>query len=65
MKRHYEVLVIGGGPAGLAAAAEASRVGLEVALVDEQKTPGGQIYRNVGEVNDNVVHTLGRDYMRG
>ncbi len=65
MKGHYEVLVIGGGPAGLAAAAEAARIGLEVALVDEQKTPGGQIYRNVSEVNDDVVHTLGKDYIRG
>ena len=65
MKSHYEVLVIGGGPAGLAAAAEASRVGLEVALVDEQKTPGGQIYRNVSKANDAAVNYLGKDYFRG
>ncbi|MDH3857485.1 MAG: FAD-dependent oxidoreductase [Gammaproteobacteria bacterium] len=64
MKSHYEVLVIGGGPAGLAAAAEASRVGLEVALVDEQ-APGGQIYRNVSEAKNGAVNYLGRDYFRG
>lgn len=65
MKRHFEVLVIGGGPAGLAAATEASRAGLEVALVDEQKAPGGQIYRNVGATARHVVNALGDDYLRG
>ena len=65
MKSHYEVLVIGGGPAGLAAAAEASRAGLDVVLVDERETPGGQVYRNVGSTDDAAVHYLGRDYFRG
>jgi NADPH-dependent 2,4-dienoyl-CoA reductase/sulfur reductase-like enzyme len=40
-----EVLVVGGGPAGLAAAAIAAEAGLEVVLVDERPKPGGQFYK--------------------
>lgn len=35
-----DVLVVGGGAAGLAAAAEAARIGLSAVLVDEQPWPG-------------------------
>ena len=65
MKDHYQLLVIGAGPAGLAAAAEAARLGLDVALVDEQKSPGGQVYRNVGSIQEPVATYLGKDYLRG
>ncbi len=40
-----DVLVIGAGPAGLAAAAAASDDGADVLVVDENPTPGGQIWR--------------------
>ncbi|HVS63798.1 MAG TPA: FAD-dependent oxidoreductase [Thermoanaerobaculia bacterium] len=40
-----EVLVIGAGPAGLAAAAAASEQGADVLLVDENPFAGGQIWR--------------------
>jgi len=65
MKSHYQLLVIGAGPAGLAAAADAARLGVDVALVDEQKAPGGQIYRNVGAAGERVKDYLGKDYLRG
>ena len=39
------VLVLGAGPAGLAAAAAASEHGLPVTLVDDNPEPGGQIWR--------------------
>ena len=42
-----EVLVVGGGPAGLTAAVEAARAGAEVVIVDENPRPGGQIYRQL------------------
>jgi thioredoxin reductase/bacterioferritin-associated ferredoxin len=42
-----EVLVVGGGPAGLAAAIEAARAGVQVVVVDENSRPGGQIYRQL------------------
>ena len=40
----YDLLVVGGGPAGLAAAAEAAALGCSVALADERPTLGGQIF---------------------
>ena len=40
-----EVLVLGGGPAGLAAAAAAAEAGAEVVLVDERAKLGGQFYK--------------------
>ncbi len=44
----YDVLVIGGGPAGLAAAIETAQAGLGVAVVDERPTFGGQIFKQPG-----------------
>ncbi|HHQ5723350.1 TPA: sarcosine oxidase subunit alpha family protein [Klebsiella variicola subsp. variicola] len=43
MNRHCEVLVIGGGPAGLAAALAAGQSGVRVILADEQEEPGGSL----------------------
>ncbi|CAH0161607.1 NAD(P)/FAD-dependent oxidoreductase [Roseomonas sp. CECT 9278] len=44
MRRH-DVIVIGAGPAGLAAAASAANRGLDVLVLDEQPGPGGQVHR--------------------
>jgi NADPH-dependent 2,4-dienoyl-CoA reductase/sulfur reductase-like enzyme len=41
------VVVVGGGPAGITAAVEASRAGARVLLIDEGPAVGGQIYRQV------------------
>jgi len=41
-----DVIIIGAGPAGLAAAAELATHKLSVCLIDEQVGPGGQIWRN-------------------
>ncbi len=40
-----ELLVVGAGPAGLAAAIEAARAGIEVLVIDDNARAGGQIYR--------------------
>jgi D-hydroxyproline dehydrogenase subunit alpha len=45
MKNQFDVLVIGGGPAGIAAAACAGECGQHVALVDDNPSLGGQIWR--------------------
>lgn len=47
MERQTDLIVVGAGPAGLAAACSASRCGLEVVVVDEQASPGGQLFRNI------------------
>lgn len=60
--------IIGGGPAGLAAAHEASSRGLSVTLLDEQRSLGGQIYRNVENVTEKApqrANVLGKDYQYG
>ncbi len=48
-----EVLVIGGGPAGLAAATRAAESGVRVAIVDDNFSLGGQIWR-AGADGDNT-----------
>ncbi|HEY7856568.1 MAG TPA: FAD-dependent oxidoreductase [Terriglobales bacterium] len=40
-----DLLIIGAGPAGLAAAAAASANGVSVTMADDNPTPGGQIWR--------------------
>lgn len=60
------LVIIGGGPAGMAAAIEAARAGLSCALIDEAPGFGGQIYRQIPEafsVRD--ASALGKDYRRG
>ncbi len=43
-----DVLVIGGGPAGMSAARAAADAGLRTVLVDERPTLGGQIFKQPG-----------------
>ncbi len=49
---HTDVLVVGGGPAGLAAALTATRAGARVILVDDQDTAGGALLASPGETVD-------------
>ena len=60
-----DVLVIGAGPAGLAAATTCAQHGLSVTLVDEQPSPGGQIYRGIEDCPLARHDVLGQDYQCG
>lgn len=60
-----DIVIIGAGPAGMAAACEARALGLSVAVVDEQPDVGGQIYRNVAEAPEARSAILGPDYAAG
>ena len=45
MREGKRLVVVGGGPAGLAAALQAARLGMVVTVVEEQATLGGQYFR--------------------
>lgn len=60
-----DLVVIGAGPAGLAAACEARVLGLSTILLDEQTTIGGQIYRNIEASPADRRAILGEDYSVG
>ncbi len=62
------LLVVGAGPAGMAAAVTARRFGVECAVCDENAAPGGQVWRNVERVaasRPGTLDLLGPDYGRG
>ncbi len=61
----HDLIVIGAGPAGMAAATMGATLGLKTILLDEQSQPGGQIYRNVSTVHSAVAKLLGPDYLHG
>jgi NADPH-dependent 2,4-dienoyl-CoA reductase/sulfur reductase-like enzyme len=65
MTARCDFLVIGAGPAGMAAASTASRLGLSTLLVDEQPEPGGQIYRGVEAHDHDAVSVSQVDWTHG
>ncbi len=56
LRRRFDVLVVGGGPAGIAAAARAAESGVRVGIVDDNASLGGQIWR--GESQDRRVQDV-------
>ncbi|NTA50031.1 FAD-dependent oxidoreductase [Agrobacterium tumefaciens] len=65
MKYEADLLVIGAGPAGMAASRMAAEAGLSVILLDEQRRAGGQIYRDVERAAHARGDILGSDYTKG
>ena len=63
MRTMWDLIIIGAGPAGMSAAIEARKHGLEVLVLDRQSEPGGQIYRSVG--SSAMQSLLGPDYAAG
>lgn len=69
-ERHWEtletdVLVVGAGPAGLAAAAAAARAGASVTVVDERAKAGGQYYKQPGDGFDIAEAELDHQFQEG
>lgn len=54
-----DVLVIGAGPAGLAASIEAGRAGADVLLVDLNMQPGGQLFKQIHKFFGSSAHRSG------
>ncbi|WP_263145628.1 FAD/NAD(P)-binding oxidoreductase [Pseudomonas sp. RIT-PI-AD] len=46
MSERYDLLIVGAGPAGLAAALAAAPSGARIAVLDDNPAPGGQIWRD-------------------
>ncbi|MDR2898990.1 MAG: FAD-dependent oxidoreductase, partial [Clostridiales bacterium] len=54
-----EVVIVGGGPAGLAAAIEAAKSGAKTLVVDENKRPGGQLFKQIHKFFGSKAHNAG------
>jgi NADPH-dependent 2,4-dienoyl-CoA reductase/sulfur reductase-like enzyme len=64
-----DVIVIGAGPAGMAASVDLARAGRRVIVLDMQPSPGGQIFRgleaNLTEGDRPLMNALGPAYAAG
>ncbi|MEO7726173.1 MAG: FAD-dependent oxidoreductase, partial [Burkholderiales bacterium] len=68
MSGPFDLVIVGAGPAGLAAAVTATEHGLHTAVIDEQAEPGGQIYRGIESTSTRrpaQFALLGADYAAG
>jgi thioredoxin reductase/bacterioferritin-associated ferredoxin len=65
MSRYYDVIVIGAGPAGLAAGRSLAEMGIKALVLDEQCRVGGQIYRRIETASQATLKVMGEEYGRG
>lgn len=63
MAEPYDLAIVGGGPAGQGAAIALSGLGLSIAVIDEQRRPGGQILRQPPEDFAVLKWLSGSDYL--
>ena len=57
--RTTELAIIGAGPAGLAAACQAARLGVKALLIDEYTRPGGQLIKQIHKFFGSEAHKAG------
>lgn len=55
MHAHCDVLVVGGGPAGLGAATAAAKAGAHVLIADERQHLGGHLLGSLADLNGNIA----------
>jgi len=65
LRDRYDIVIVGAGPAGMAAAAEAGGHGLSVLLLDENGGFGGQAFRAVEHSPLRAHPLLGASFARG
>ena len=63
--QHFQVAIIGAGPAGMAAACTTTKAGLHTIVIDDQKDSGGQVYRNLKANHSLSPSYLGDSYYAG
>lgn len=56
---YKDVLVVGAGPAGLAASIEAAKAGAKVLLIDLNMQPGGQLFKQIHKFFGSSAHSSG------
>ena len=61
----HDCVIIGAGPAGMAAATLLAERGADVVVLDEQAHPGGQIWRGVESADAGLRAILGAEYAAG
>lgn len=61
----YDLIVLGAGPAGSAAAIAAAKGGLQVCLVDDSERPGGQVFRAPFSGQPDVTRHTDHDARKG
>ena len=57
--QNFDIVIVGAGPAGLAAAIEAAKRGARTLVVDENNKPGGQLFKQIHKFFGSHEHRAG------
>jgi len=65
MNNHYDIIIIGAGPAGMSASCLASKYKAKILVLDVAISPGGQIFRAVETNQSSHKQKFGTNYLNG
>ena len=65
MSSQPQLVIIGAGPAGMAAASVANELNINTIVLDDQPASGGQIYRGIDNSSEKLRGILGSSYTKG